>query len=150
MVLFTKRTCYTNYIMAMFLFLLHCMMVSCEYSDSNKAEKSAKSFAQDYFNLRYKHALTYCTPNSEKWIKYRASNITSDDLAVLDEQSDSATCEVESSEINGNVAKVGISVSHFLKCDSIGKRGYMCDEGHFEICLKKDGEAWRVDMDSPL
>lgn len=147
---YSIRIAHAAVLMIVAVLLSHLMLTSCEYSDSDKAEKCAKAFAQDYFNLRYKHALTYCAPESEKWIRFRASNITSDDLAVLDAQSDSAISEINSSTINGNKAIVNMSVSNFLKCDSIGKPGYMCNEGHFEIFLKKEGEDWRVVMNSPL
>lgn len=50
------------------------LMGSCSYSEERAIEQSAVSFAQKYFNLHYCQALSECTPESEKWVRLKASN----------------------------------------------------------------------------
>lgn len=75
------------------------LMGSCSYSEERAIELSAVSFAQKYFNLHYCQALSECTPESEKWVRLKASNITQEDLDILNTQADSATCTVELVEL---------------------------------------------------
>lgn len=125
-------------------------MISCSCEDENVAELCAKQFAQNYFNLRFKQAATLCTKSSEKWIRYHAANINSKDLDALNSQTDTATCIVDDINDNGSTAEVIITVKNFLSCDSIGKSGEMIKEAHFHLSMKKAGNTWRIDLDSPL
>lgn len=125
-------------------------LLSCISSDSKKAEECAKTFASHYFNLRYVQSVDFCTPKSKKWISYKASNISQEDLDVLNSQQDTAECEIESSDVEDDKATVVVNVSHFLKCDTIGKPGHICDNEKFELTLKRNGEKWLVDLHHPL
>lgn len=126
------------------------LMGSCSYSEEKAIEQSAVSFAQKYFNLHYCQALSECTPESEKWVRLKASNITQEDLDILNTQTDSAACTVESIEIDGNNAITIVEVRNFLNCDSIGKPGTICPNAKFKLTLKKIGKQWKVDIQSPI
>lgn len=123
---------------------------ACSYEDENMAEKRARQFAQDYFNLRYVEAARYCTEESVRWVKYRASNITQSDLDVLNSQSDTATCEVDDISYDDTSANVKMVVKNFLSCDSIGKNGVMCKERQFMLPMIKKGDSWFVQLDRML
>ena len=125
-------------------------MPSCSYGDENAAEQRAKQFAQNYFNLRFKLASTLCTENSEKWIRYHAANINQKDLDALNSQTDTAICDINDINDNGNTAEVIITVKNFLSCDSIGKNGVINKEAHFRLNMKKTGDTWYVDLNRPL
>ena len=73
-----KTTAYIFACMGLFVSLL----LSCSDKDANTAEERALTFAQNYFNLRYKQSLTLCTENAKKWIVFRATNITQEDVDV--------------------------------------------------------------------
>ena len=125
-------------------------MPSCSYKDENAAEERARQFAQSYFNMRFGQAAGLCTENSVKWIKYHASNISQDDIDVLDSQTDTAVCEIDDIDDSGDSATVSMTVRNFLRCDSIGKRGRMCKEANFQIAMKKVGDKWLVNLAGPL
>ena len=125
-------------------------MLSCSYEDENAAEQRAKQFAQNYFNLRFKQASTLCTKSSEKWIRYHAANINKKDIEALNSQTDTATCDINDINDNGNAAEIIVTVKNFLSCDSIGKNGVITKEARFRLNMKKIGGTWYVDLNKPL
>ena len=126
------------------------MMMACACEEYEVVANSAKDFAQHYFNFRLKQAATLCTQESKKWIEFRATNITQEDLDVLNSQTDTAVCDIEESEVNGSEATALVSVSNFLLCDSIDKSGHMCVQRNFKLSLRKTGDRWLVVLHKPL
>lgn len=126
------------------------LMVSCSYGEEKDVEHTAVSFAQNYFNLRYQQVISACTPESEKWVRFKATNMTQEDVNMYNAQEDSAECRIESIELNDDKATVIVEVHQFLCCDSIGKPGYICPKAKTQINLIKSGGKWLVDLQSPL
>ncbi len=126
------------------------LMLSCSYSEEKDIEQSVVGFAQNYFNLRYKKALNACTPESEKWIRFKATNITQEDVDVYNSKRDTAECDVESIDLDDDKATAIVEVRNFLECDSIGKPATICPNAKFRFELKKQGEKWMVDVQSPI
>lgn len=126
------------------------LLSACGMEEEGGAETRAKSFAQDYFNLRYRQAASQCSPGAAKWVEYQASNVSQADLDVLNAQQDTALCEVDDVDVDGDKAVARITVSHFLLCDSIGKPGTMRDKASFDVALKRDADKWLVDINAPL
>lgn len=126
------------------------LSMSCNSRDEDAAEERAVQFAQNYFNLRFKQAASFCTKDSEKWIKYRAANIRQEDIDVVNAQSDTAVCNIEDVSGDDNSATVTISVNNFLRSDSIGKEGHMCKEAKYSVAMQKVGDTWLVHLEQPL
>lgn len=127
-----------------------CLASACSLTDDAAVETCAKSFGQNYFNLRLQQASGLCTDRSYKWIEFYASNISQDDVDVLNAQTDSALCDIDDIDINGDSARVKMTVRNFLLCDSIGRPGRMCKQGKCRLTLRKEGETWKVDLDGPV
>lgn len=127
-----------------------CLASACSLKDDAAVESCARSFGQNYFNLRLKQALALCTNRSYKWIEFHASNISQGDVDVLNAQTDSALCDIDDIDIDGDSARVKMTVCNFLLCDSIGRPGRMCKEGKCRLTLRKEGETWKVDLDGPV
>ena len=123
-----------------------CLASACSLKDDAAVESCAKSFGQNYFNLRLKQALALCTDRSYKWIEFHASNISQGDVDVLNAQTDSALCDIDDIDIDGDSARV----RNFLLCDSIGRPGRMCKQGKCRLTLRKERETWKVDLDGPV
>ena len=70
-----------------------CLASACSLKDDAAVESCARSFGQNYFNLRLKQASALCTDRSYKWIEFHASNISQNDVDVLNAQTDSALCD---------------------------------------------------------
>lgn len=127
-----------------------CLESACSLKDDAAVETCAKSFGQNYFNLRLQQASGLCTDRSYKWIEFYASNISQDDVDVLNAQTDSALCDIDDIDIDGDSARVKMTVRNFLLCDSIGRPGRMCKQGKCRLTLRKEGETWKVDLDGPV
>lgn len=127
-----------------------CLASACSLKDDAVVESCAKSFGQNYFNLRLQQASGLCTDRSYKWIEFYASNISQDDVDVLNAQTDSALCDIDDIDINGDSARVKMTVRNFLLCDSIGRPGRMCKQGKCRLTLRKERETWKVDLDGPV
>ena len=112
--------------------MLAMLFSACTSKDENAAEERVKTFAQHYFNLRYKQAAAYCTDGSLRWIKYRAANINQADLDLFNSQPDSAVCAIEDFAYNDDdKATANITVKNFLRSDSVGKKGIIVGERGF-------------------
>lgn len=127
-----------------------CLASACSLKDDAAVESCAKSFGQNYFNLRLQQASGLCTDRSYKWIEFYASNISQDDVDVLNTQTDSALCDIDDIDIDGDSARVKMTVRNFLLCDSIGRPGRMCKQGKCRLTLRKEGETWKVDLNGPV
>lgn len=127
-----------------------CLASACSLKDDAAVETCAKSFGQNYFNLRLQQASGLCTDRSYKWIEFYASNISQGDVDVLNAQTDSALCDIDDIDIDGNSARVKMTVRNFLLCDSIGRPGRMCKQGKCRLTLRKERETWKVDLDGPV
>ena len=124
---------------------------SCASEDENAIETRAKVFAQNYFNLRYEAAMNMCTDESKKWITFRASNISQDDIDVINNQTDTAECEIE--DINyetDSIASVRIKICNALICDSIGKKGKIVNSTIKNLRMKMQLGTWYADLTQPL
>lgn len=126
------------------------LTASCSYREEKAVEQSVVGFAQNYFNLRYQKALNACTPESEKWVRFKATNITQEDVDVYNSKRDTAECDVESIDLDDDKATAIVEVRNFLNCDSIGKPASICPNAKFKLELKKQGEKWMVDVQSPI
>lgn len=126
------------------------LTASCSYREEKAVEQSVVGFAQNYFNLRYQKALNVCTPESEKWVRFKATNITQEDVDVYNSKRDTAECDVESIDLDDDKATAIVEVRNFLNCDSIGKPATICPNAKFKLELKKQGEKWMVDVQSPI
>lgn len=127
-----------------------CLASACSLKDDAAVETCAKSFGQNYFNLRLQQASGLCTDRSYKWIEFYASNISQGDVDVLNTQTDSALCDIDDIDIDGDSARVKMTVRNFLLCDSIGRPGRMCKQGKCRLTLRKERETWKVDLDGPV
>lgn len=127
-----------------------CLASACSLKDDAAVESCAKSFGQNYFNLRLQQASGLCTDRSYKWIEFYASNISQGDVDVLNAQTDSALCDIDDIDIDGDSARVKMTVRNFLLCDSIGRPGRMCKQGKCRLTLRKERETWKVDLDGPV
>lgn len=126
------------------------LTASCSYREEKAVEQSVVGFAQNYFNLRYQKALNACTPESEKWVRFKATNITQEDVDVYNSKRDTAECDIESIDLDDDKATAIVEVRNFLNCDSIGKPATICPNAKFRFELKKQGEKWMVDVQSPI
>lgn len=54
-----------------------------ELSEEEQLRMDADSFAVNYYNWHFEKALRYCTPESEKWLRFASSNVHQADVDSL-------------------------------------------------------------------
>ena len=108
-------------------------------------------FASNYFNFKLKEAIPLCTPESEKWIRFMASNIFQEDIDVINNNTESTTHETdEVNYVNDTLATVKCDAYNVFKIDTIGRPGRISEHEVYNInVVKRDGK-WLIKMEGPL
>ncbi len=144
------------------LTLVGCVLIglcACtDHKNEDQLRDTANAFAQTYFNWQFNDALTHCTPSSQRWISYAASQVKQDDVDKLRSAEQGASSEIK--EINyqegDSVASVVMKVENFLSMDSIGTVGHFVKSATYTLQLVQKGKRWKVRLtelprpDSPL
>lgn len=139
-------------------FYLSCLLVfffSCSTDkikeNNDKIAVAAEGFVSEYFNLRLSSSLKYCTPESGKWIKFYAGNITSADLDAFRAAKESVSYEIKDIYmLSDTSATVSFMVLNSLCVDDIETAGRVVDEAVFNIPMVKRDGRWLVKMESLL
>ncbi|WP_298452257.1 hypothetical protein [uncultured Prevotella sp.] len=119
--------------------------------DEEKIKSVTDNFADQYFNFNLKEAMQFCTPESEKWIKFIASNITQEDIDVLKNKPEGATHNTdEIIYVNDTLANIKCHVFNVMKIDTIGLRGRVSEHEIYNINVVKRGDKWMIKMEGPL
>ena len=132
------------------LTLVGCVLIglcACtDHKNEDQLRDTANAFAQTYFNWQFNDALTHCTPSSQRWISYAASQVKQDDVDKLRSAEQGASSEIK--EINyqegDSVASVVMKVENFLSMDSIGTVGHFVESATYTLQLVQKGKRWKV------
>lgn len=133
------------------LFLI--LLFSCgEKGREERLKERVDSFATAYFNFRFDRAAAYTTEESERWLRYLASNVQQEDVDAINDMERCATIRIDevSCQENDTNAKVRITVNDFLQMDTIGTRGKVVKRAQFTISVVYRDENWLVRMEAPL
>ena len=132
------------------LFATAIMMAGCsmEMNDDHEAKNNAQDWADAYFNCDYKDAQEYVTTESQKWLKFAASNTTEQDLKLLQGAGGARVTVGEAfDEANDTMRLVTLTVSNYLKPVALGEPPVLEQEGTIKVkVVKRDGE-WQVRME---
>lgn len=116
--------------------------------DEADITEAADSFAAGYFNLDFAKAKRFCTPESEKWLRFRATNVLQEDIDILKKQQTCATCSVSSVKITSDTtAIVACKVENYLRTDTLGRPGCMTRSGSCTLKAVKRADAWFIKME---
>ncbi|MGM9700110.1 MAG: hypothetical protein ACI3YX_01640 [Prevotella sp.] len=110
---------------------------------------SADSFATMYFNWKLAEALPHCTGESQRWIRYAASQVCEADVDTLRSKDLPATveCTGVSYQEGDSTATAQIVVRHFWEMDQAGMGGRMVDEAPFTLRMVQQAGRWLVRME---
>lgn len=136
---------------------LICLLFLGSCAKQHKSEDEEKiisvtdKFASNYFNLNLKEAMQLCTPESEKWIKFMASNIFQEDIDILNSQKENATHKIDDiSYTNDSSATVKCYVYNGFIIDTIGQPGRISQNEIYKINIVKRNDKWMIKMEGPL
>ena len=123
-------------------------MVSCNvgFEGDNAALDVATNWADAYFNCDFHDAANYTTPESDKWLRFAASNTTEQDLEVLQGKA-TATADDYFTVANDTLRIVTLHVKNFLKSVVVGAPAQLQEEGIFLVTVVKRDGKWKVRME---
>lgn len=126
--------------------LSSCRHVS--FGAESDIEATVDSFACDYFNWHFEEAARHCTPESERWLRYAASNVHQADIDLLTHQEESAQHEILEINMDENdtTATVHLTVRNYLHMDTIGTKGHFVNQADFVLNLVRRNGRWLVRM----
>lgn len=125
------------------------LLASCQLNDENSAnavDKSLNKWTEAYFNFDYKKAMEYMTPESGKWIRFAASNITEQDIEFIKAQQVETHVDIIDRQMaeGDSLCNAKIHVSHFIQLGLRPEDNKVIDEADFLIQLvKRDGD-WLI------
>ena len=137
-----------KYCYSLFLCVL---LASCQPGNSGTtdADNALNKWAEAYFNFEYKEAMEYMTPESAKWIRFAASNITEKDVEFIRNQTQKTVIHITDRQtaVSDSLYNATIHVTNFIQL-GIGDGGnQVIDEADFDIqMVKRDGD-WLVKME---
>ena len=124
------------------------MMVACsdKKAESVKAvEEKAMAFAEAYYRYDLGTASQLATPEATRQLKFVASNITQDDIDLLNSQTEGPIFEVvDCQPLSDSLWRAHLSVSHYMEMDSIDGPMRLRDEGEAELTLVFRNRKWLV------
>ena len=132
----------------LFFFLTAITMASCNVGieGDDAALDVAANWADAYFNCDFHEAANYATPESDKWLRFAASNTTEQDLQTLEGKA-TATADEYFTEANDTLRVVTLHVRNFLKPVAVGAPAQLQEEGTFLVTVVKRDGKWKVRME---
>lgn len=108
----------------LYALLLLAIIAGCDF-DSNdgsvQSDECALQWAEAFFNYNFKRAAKLTTPESQKWLRYAASNMTEEDLDVIRQQDEPAEVTLVSiDEVDDTTWQAVVEVDHLVMPDTIG------------------------------
>lgn len=124
------------------------MLAGCSMgSDDSSASCTALTWADAYFNCDFVEAAKHVTPESEKWLRFAASNIVEDDLQLLRDNPVEIDEDADVTYSNDTLRVVSIDVKNFLVNRSVDEPKEQADEGTFLVNVVKRNGQWAVRME---
>ena len=108
---------------------------------NQKAAKTGKDFLENLYTCNFKACDALCTANGREEVRWFASNLTEDDLAII---SPDIEIEVEDCETTDTSASVIYNAKNVIVCDSLETKGHLGNRS-LTVNLKNAKGNWKVD-----
>ena len=111
-------------------------------SENNpKAAETGKAFLENMYTCNFKACDALCTENGQKEVRWFASNLTEDDLAIISSDVD---IDVEDCDITDSTATVVYNAENVIVCDSLESKGHI-GKRSLTVILRSVKGTWKVD-----
>ena len=110
--------------------------------NSHKATDAGKAFLTSLFTCDFETCDALCTDNGKKELRWFASNLTEEDLAII---SHDVEIDAEDCEVTEHSAYVTYHAKNVIVCDSLETKGYL-GERSLTVKLEKVNGTWKVDQ----
>ena len=122
---------------------------SCQrISNSNDITIVADSFATNFYNWRLEKALKYCTAESKTQISFLASNISEEDIELINQRNEDASIEITNTGMleEGIKARISMKIYNSFKMKDINSEVQLNKERDVTFNLIKVNDGWKVDL----
>ena len=140
------------YKQSIFLFALFVLAVSCTHSfHMDQQMETLDGFATSYFNYDFRTAAKFCTPESEKWLRYEASQMKKSDVERLVAKKYGASYVVNSIEKQSDSLSIAtLEVYDYYINATIDSMGHEESKITFMIPMCYKDKQWLVTLKRPL
>ena len=123
----------------------------CEPHEGSEDQLKADvdSFANYYFNWHFPKAVKYCTQESERWLRYAASNVNETDVELQRQKLEDASIEITDIDFGDDEtsATVTLTVHNFLQMDSIGQDPQLIEQADFQLPMCMEKGLWKIKLE---
>ncbi len=115
----------------------------------DQLKEDVDSFATLYYNWHFPGAAKYCTPGSERWLRYAASNVHEADIELLRQKPEDASIEITDVDFGDDEvsAVVTLRVKDFLQMDTIGQEAHLIPKTEVQLPMELHGDKWKVRLE---
>ena len=116
--------------------------------DKEEIENTARDFASCYFGCHFDEAIKLCDKESRKWIVFTATNISDDDLTVLNSSETMPQYDVKDVSVdNDSTATAIVEAKDYMRASDIDTTAVISQEDIYAFKLRKRGVKWLVSLD---
>lgn len=125
------------------------LATSCRHALSSNQEAliAAEEWGEAYFNDDFVEAGQYATPESERWLRFAASNATEEDLKLLNANKATVEADEQVTEANDTMRVVTLHVDNYLESSALGSPAKQAKGGLFVVNVVKSNDRWLVKME---
>ena len=131
--------------------IIVCLLNACRPTADNSdiaIREQAQKFAEAYFAYDFIRAARFATPESEKWLRFAASNVTQEEIDLINATSKTADIEVTNCyPQNDSTTLVMMTVFNAILKDTLGHPAHMANEADFALTLVKRNGDYQVKME---
>ena len=135
-----------------FLALGILLLTSCieqEPVPNAEARNRVQAFAEAYFNYDFQRAAELVTPESMKWLRFAASNITQQDIDMLNAQEMPTVVDVTDywQAPGDSTGTATVEVTDYLQKKTVGGSMQLVDEATFQLSVVEREGVYYVRME---
>ena len=133
-----------------FAFVCLFLFSACSQDQTDSEEKysqQALAFAEAYFNYDYKEASKLVTPESRKWLSFAASNITQEDIDLINAQDGATVTVSDFTYYNDSTAMVTLDVENFVRKDTLFRSASVIEKDRFRLEVVRRDREYLVKME---
>lgn len=139
---------------SLLLIAISMLLTACNDPDGSQLETTVDNFSKYYFNWQYAKCLPLVTPESHRFLKFKATNVTDDDIQLLRSMQEGASVEREDELFadNDSAVNVKLRLHNVAYADTIGRKARIYEDAEAELLLVRKGSLdddkgkgkWRV------
>ena len=106
-----------------------------------------KSTCQNFWRAAQFNA--FALQESERWLRYAASNVNETDVELLRQKPEDASIEITDIDFGDDEtsATITLTVHNFLQMDSIGQDPQLIEQADFQLPMCMEKGLWKIKLE---